>query len=327
MSGVNIAAVDCGTLSTRLLVCAPDGEALVRLAHITRLGDGVDASGHLRPDAVERALAALREYRRVMDRLHVGRARMVGTSALRDSANRDAFSVPASTVIGTEMELLSGQDEAALSFIGATAALDEAKAPWLVVDIGGGSTELALGALAGKAPELTLSLNLGCVRVTERFLRDDPPGRAELAEASRWLHDQFRQAQSALPSLGKAVSLVGLAGTVSALACYAQGLASYERELVHHYRLERSSVGAALYDLAGQPAARRGQGQGIEPGRAATIVGGALVLATLMSHFGFEECLVSEADILNGLVMSIRAAPQGLFYRAGRSCKPAPASS
>jgi len=327
VSGANVAAIDCGTLSTRLLVCAPDGQTLVRLARITRLGDGVDASGNLQPDAVERALATLREYRNVMDRSGVGRARMVGTSALRDSTNRDTFSVPAGIVVGTDLELLSGQDEAVLSFIGATAALEGTKAPWLVIDIGGGSTELALGALAGKAPESTLSLNLGCVRVTERFLRDDPPGRAELAKASRWLHDQFRQAQSALPPLGEAASLIGLAGTVSALACYVQGLRAYERELVHHYRLSRSSVEAALYDLATQPAARRGQGQGIEPDRAATIVGGTLVLATFMSHFGFEECLVSEADILDGLVMTIKAAPPGLPERGGPSCKPAPASS
>ena len=304
--GGNVAAVDCGTLSTRLLVTSPSGETLARLAHITRLGEGVDRGGHVGPDAVERALSVLREYRAVMDELGVRRARMVGTSALRDSSNRATFSQPASEIIGTDLELLSGEEEASLSFIGATEELAGSAAPWLVVDIGGGSTELAFGSAPGKPPVLARSLDLGCVRVSERFLRNDPPTKAELASASRWLREQYGQAEAGLPRLAEARTLVGLAGTLSALACLAQGLANYQREAVHHYHLRRQQVEDALADLAAQPMALRGRRPGIEPARAEAIVGGTLVLATLMSHLGFEDCLVSESDILDGLAASLR---------------------
>jgi len=311
----NVAAIDCGTLSTRLLVCSPQGTALARHARITGLGEGVDASGHLKPEAVKRALSVLSEYRGIMDQLKVGRVRMVGTSALRDSANRGAFCLPASQVVGTEVELLSGDQEAALSFVGATASLaEDTPPPWLVVDIGGGSTELAVGGSAGQPPDYARSLNLGCVRVSERFLRTDPPAPVELDRASRWLHSQFAHARASAPALGGAVTLVGLAGTVSALACYDQGLYAYQRQAVHHYRLSRLAVEKALTELAGLASSDRASRPGIEPARAAAIVGGALVLATLMSHFGFDECIVSEADILDGLALSLLAggpAPPG----------------
>jgi exopolyphosphatase/guanosine-5'-triphosphate,3'-diphosphate pyrophosphatase len=302
----NVAAVDCGTLSTRLLVTSSSGKTLARLAHITRLGEGVDRSGHIHPGAVERTLSVLRDYRDVMDQLGVRRARMVGTSALRDSANRATFSKPASDVIGTELELLSGEQEASLSFIGATEELDGSGAPWLVVDIGGGSTEMALGWQPGRPPVAARSLDLGCVRVSERFLHSDPPTEVELVTASRWLHEQYSQAEAGLTRLREARVLVGLAGTVSALACFDQGLTTYQRDAVHHYHLRRKRVEEALADLAAQPATLRSQRPGIEEARTDAIVGGIVVLSTLMSHFGFEECLVSESDILDGLAASLR---------------------
>lgn len=298
----NFAAVDCGTLSTRLLVSAPTGEPIVRLMRITRLGEGVDRAGSLLPEALKRTLAVLEEYRGLMDRHDVEVARMVGTSALRDASNRAAFSEPAAEVIGTEMELLSGQEEAALSFLGATAELSVETAPWLVADIGGGSTELAVGP----HPRGAQSLDLGCVRVTERFFHHDPPTGAELTEAASWLSAQYHEAEVGLPALRSARALIGLAGTVSALACFDQGLRSYERKAVHHYLLSRQSIDRALADLAARPASRRTGLPGIEDERAPLIVGGALVLAALMAHFGFEECLVSESDILDGLVITLR---------------------
>ena len=176
----NVAAVDCGTFSTRLLVCGPGGEPLVRLMKVTALGEGVDRSRSLAAPAMDRALTALRDYRRVMDDLDVRRARMVGTSALRDAGNRDLFCEEAARAIGTELELLSGQDEAALSFSGATRELPAETGPWLVADIGGGSTELVVGP----RPAGACSLDLGCVRVTERFLHHDPPTPAELGAAT-----------------------------------------------------------------------------------------------------------------------------------------------
>jgi exopolyphosphatase/guanosine-5'-triphosphate,3'-diphosphate pyrophosphatase len=304
----NLAAVDCGTLSTRLLISAATGEPTLRLMRITRLGEGVDRSGLLLPEAIERTLAVLREYQGLMGEHEVQKARMVGTSALRDASNRALFSKPAAEVVGTELELLSGQDEAALSFLGSTAELSAESAPWLVADIGGGSTELVVGP----EPSGARSLNLGCVRVTERFLQHDPPTRDEMAEAEAWLKGQYTEAEAEVPGFRSARAFIGLAGTVSALARFDQGLVSYDREAVHHYRLARQSVERALADLAGRPASQRTGLPGIDEGRAELIVGGALVLATLMAHFGFDECLVSESDILDGLVITMRTEADGL---------------
>jgi len=296
-----LAAVNCGTLSTRLLISAPSGEPILRLMRITRLGEGVDRSGLLLAEAIERTLAVLREYHGLMSEHGVQTARMVGTSALRDASNRALFSKPAAEVIGTELELLSGREEAALSFLGSTAELSAESAPWLVADIGGGSTELVVGP----EPFGARSLDLGCVRVTERFLHHDPPIGDEIAEAKVWLKAQYNEAEAEVPEFCSARAFIGLAGTVSALACYNQGLVLYDRKAVHHYRLTRQSVERALADLARLPASRRAGLPGIEEGRAELIVGGALVLATLMDHFGFEECLVSESDILDGLVITM----------------------
>jgi exopolyphosphatase/guanosine-5'-triphosphate,3'-diphosphate pyrophosphatase len=263
----------------------------------------VDGAGALGPAAIERALAVLREYRGVMDRHHVRVARMVGTSALRDASNRASFCEPAAGIVGVPLELLSGEEEAALSFRGATAGLGTGTARWLVADIGGGSTEL----VAGPGPVRGRSLQLGCVRVTERFLRHDPPAPAELLAATSWLSDQYRQACAEVPSLAEARALVGLAGTVSALACLDQGLYGYERDAVHHYVLSRAAVERALYDLSRLSAAERAGLPGIETARAPFVVGGALVLATLMGHFGFGKCLVSESDILDGAAQDLRS--------------------
>jgi exopolyphosphatase / guanosine-5'-triphosphate,3'-diphosphate pyrophosphatase len=298
----NLAAVDCGTLSTRLLISAPSGEPILRQMRITRMGEGVDRSGLLLPEAIERTLAVLAEYQRLMTEHEVQAARMVGTSALRDASNRALFSEPAAELIGTKMELLSGQDEAGLSFLGATAELSAETAPWLVADIGGGSTELVVGP----RPFGARSLDLGCVRVTERFLRHDPPTGDEMADAKVWLRAQYNEAEAEVPAFRSARAFIGLAGTVSALASFDQGLVSYDRKAVHHYRLARQSVERALVDLAGRPSTQRVVLPGIEVGRAELIVGGALVLSMLLAHFGFEECLVSESDILDGLVITMR---------------------
>lgn len=302
----NVAAIDCGSLSTRLLVAGPDKKTLVRLMRITGLSRGVDSAGEISPAAAGRALSVLREYRGVMDGYGVERATMVGTSALRDAANRSSFSHDAEAVAGTALRLLTGEEEAALSFLGATSELPPASGPWLVADIGGGSTELAAGP-----PLAARSLDLGCVRVSERFFYHDPPAPAELEAARSWLNRQFEEAEGALPALRGARSLVGLAGTVAALACFDQSLSGYSREAVHHYRLSRGAVARALRELAAQPASQRAGRPGIEPARAPYIVGGALVLDTLMAHFGFGECLVSESDILDGLVIELLGGPVG----------------
>jgi exopolyphosphatase / guanosine-5'-triphosphate,3'-diphosphate pyrophosphatase len=273
----------------------------VRLSRVTGLGEGVDRSGAIRAEAAERALSVLREYRRLMEGHRVRATRMVGTSALRDAANRESFSSVAEEVIGAPLSLLSGEEEAALSFLGATAELSRASGPWLVSDIGGGSTELVVGP----EPAGARSLNLGCVRVTERFFHSDPPTSAQLDAARDWLRAQFTTAEREVPEFRSARRLVGLAGTVSALACYDQGLELYDHEAVHHYELSREAVARALAVLASKPAPERAGWPGIEPARAPVIVGGTLVLDTLMAHFGFETCLVSESDILDGLVITL----------------------
>ena len=203
------------------------------------------------------------------------------------------------------MQLLSGEQEAAISFRGATAELSPDAGPWLVTDIGGGSTELVVGP----HPYAARSLDLGCVRVTERFLRHDPASVAELDVARRWLADQFAATAEEAPALAQGRCLVGLAGTVSALACFVQGLPAYDRRWVHHYRLRQAAVEQALAELAPVGAAGRAGRPGIEAARAPYIVAGALVLAVLMGHFGFDECVVSESDILDGLVLALVEAP------------------
>jgi exopolyphosphatase / guanosine-5'-triphosphate,3'-diphosphate pyrophosphatase len=294
------AAIDTGTNSTRLLI--GDGtETDERLMRITRLGAGVDAEGRLAPDAIERVLACLRDYRAVMDRFELAGVRLVATSAARDAANRDDLFGPAAEIVGVEPELLSGDEEGELSFQGATAELDVADGPFLVVDIGGGSTEFAYGT---DRCESTISINAGCVRMTEQFLHSDPPGADELASCLQVLEIHWDDVLRAIPHAGDAATFVGLAGTVSTVAAVELGLPSYDRDRIHHLELSKSAVEDVFRTLATEPLADRVHNPGLERERADVIVGGCCVLVSIMRTFGFDRCLVSEADILDGLVRS-----------------------
>jgi exopolyphosphatase/guanosine-5'-triphosphate,3'-diphosphate pyrophosphatase len=310
-----VAAIDCGTNSTRLLVADAAGRPLERLMRITRLGEGVDAAGHLAEPAIARTVAVLREYREVMDRHGAIAARATATSAARDAANRDELFARAQEALGVPLELLSGEAEGRLSFFGATAELDPHRGPYLVVDIGGGSTELvtaplpSIGGTAGNgaghpAAVAVTSVDLGCVRVTERFLRHDPPLPAELADAVEAVHAGLDHAVAAQPAITGAEELVGLAGTVTTLSAIDQGLAAYRRDRIHHSVLGRRRVEELLDSLAGESRDDRLRRPGLEAARADVIVGGTVVLATLMRHLELDRCLVSEADILDGLIMS-----------------------
>ncbi len=302
-----VAAVDCGTNSTRLLVADGQG-TLSRLMRITRLGQGVDATGELAPEAVDRTVEVLREYRQVMDEHGVRRVRMTATSAARDAANRDVFFRRATEVVGTAPELLSGEDEARLSFLGATAELDPAEGPFLVVDIGGGSTEFAVGSVSPEGagePEGVVSVDMGCVRLTEKFLRRDPPAPEELSQAVSVARDYLDDVARDVPAVLDARRFVGLAGTVTTVAAVELGLASYDPKLVHHFVLTRAAAEDVFRTLATEPRARRRFNPGLEEGRVDVIVGGALILVAIMRFFDFDECLVSESDILDGLVMSL----------------------
>jgi exopolyphosphatase / guanosine-5'-triphosphate,3'-diphosphate pyrophosphatase len=308
--GVNdagaLAAVDCGTNSTRLLVVGPAGDVRAREMTITRLGQGVDASHRLQAEAMERTFATLRAYRSVMDAELVGRARLVATSAVRDAANGQAFLGPAGEIVGARAELLSGQEEGQLSYAGATGDLPVADTPVIVLDIGGGSTEV----VTKEAGEIhAVSLDIGCVRLTERFLPGDPPTTGEVAAAVQAIEAALDRATTAIPSLAETERprrLVGLAGTVSTLASLELGLADYDRERIHHAVLTAASVGRWCDLLGAETVAERARRPGLPVGRQDVIFGGALVLREVMRRFALAECIVSEADILDGLIMSMR---------------------
>jgi exopolyphosphatase/guanosine-5'-triphosphate,3'-diphosphate pyrophosphatase len=306
------AAIDIGTNSTRLLVAEvdrPDG-ALVTLDRrmtITRLGRGVDASRRLAPDAVTRTVDALAEYRTAIDAIGgVTQVRATATSAARDATNRDEFFVAAHGALGVTPELLSGQEEARLSFLGATTGLaDVAPAPYLVVDIGGGSTEFVVGT---DAPEGLISVDIGCVRITEMWLHGDPPTAEELSQAVHVVREHLADVLREVPAVTTAKTLVGLAGTVSSVAMIEQGLATYDRDRVHHFRLTKAAAEDVFRTLATEAADDRRHNPGLEPGRVDVIVGGAIILVTVLRTLGFDELLTSESDILDGLIrdMTVR---------------------
>ena len=297
-------AIDCGTNSTRLLVArVSDGQVLTehREMRITRLGEGVDAAGRLSGAAVDRTVAVLAEYGETLRELGVGRTRITATSAARDAANRDHFFDRAEAAVGARPELLSGTDEAQLSFLGATADLSGVDGPFLVVDIGGGSTEFAFGT---DVFEAGTSVDMGSVRFTESYLHGDPPAPEELSACIQIARAHLDDVIAALPGAGAAKTFVGLAGTVSTVAAVELGLATYDRDRIHHFGLGVDAVEDVFRTLATEPLADRVQNPGLEAGRADIIVGGCCILVAIFRHLGFEECLVSEADILDGLVLS-----------------------
>jgi exopolyphosphatase / guanosine-5'-triphosphate,3'-diphosphate pyrophosphatase len=306
-----VAAVDIGTNSVRLLVADVDGLSprdakvvpLDRRMRITRLGQGVDRSRALAPEAIERTTAVLREYRAALDQFGVTAVRATATSAARDSANRDDFFAAAHDALGVTPELLSGEEEAALSFLGATADLTDldAPGPYLVVDIGGGSTEFVLGT---DAPSGLVSLDMGCVRVTEQYLESDPPAPEELSNAIAAVRDLVAEVPRTIPGAADAATLVGLAGTVTTVAAVELGIPEYDPEKIHHFVLTRDAAEDVFRTLATESAEQRTHNPGLEPGRVDVIVGGTVVLVGIFRVLGFDEMLVSEADILDGLVRS-----------------------
>jgi exopolyphosphatase/guanosine-5'-triphosphate,3'-diphosphate pyrophosphatase len=303
-----VAAVDIGTNSVRLLVAEVDGTSprdakvvtLDRRMRITRLGQGVDKARALAPEAIERTVAVLREYRGALDEHGVTAVRATATSAARDSSNRDDFFTAAHDALGITPELLSGDEEAGLSFLGATADLD-APAPYLVVDIGGGSTEFVLGT---DAPTGLVSLDMGCVRITEQYLESDPPAPEELSNAIAAVRDLVAEVPRVIPGAESASTLVGLAGTVTTVAAVELGIPEYDPEKIHHFVLTHEAAEDVFRTLATETASQRAHNPGLEAGRVDVIVGGAAVLVGIFRVLGFDRMLVSEADILDGLVRS-----------------------
>jgi exopolyphosphatase / guanosine-5'-triphosphate,3'-diphosphate pyrophosphatase len=300
-----VAAIDIGTNSTRVLVARPVGgrlDILDRVMTITRLGQDVGRTGRLSDEAVERTLACLRDYREIIDRHDVGAIRVATTSASRDAANRDEFFAAVTDVVGVRPELLSGDEEGRVSFLGATSDLDPALGPFLIVDIGGGSTEFISGT---DHVDGVMSIDVGCVRLTEKFLEHDPPQPEELTAAISFTDAYLEDVQRELPGVGEARTLVGLAGTITTVAAVEIGLATYDRDRIHHFRLTRAAAEDVFRTLATESRADRLHNPGLEPARADVIVGGCCVLVALFRRFGFDEMIVSEADILDGLALGV----------------------
>ena len=296
-----VAAIDCGTNSVRLLVTDGD-RSIERLMRITRLGQGVDATGRLDPDAIARTVDVLRDYRAVIDRCGATRVRMAATSASRDAANREEFFSAAREVLGVEPELLSGMEEGRLSFRGATADLDPERGPFLVFDIGGGSTEFVWGT---HDAEQVVSIDVGCVRTTEAWLHHDPPTAEELSQAISVIDIHLDDVLREMPQAPEAATFVGLAGTVTNVAAVEIGLAEWSRDAIHHFVLTKAAAEDVFRTLATEALADRRHNPGLEPQRADVIVGGACVLVAVMRRFGMVECLVSENDILDGLAQTL----------------------
>jgi len=301
-----VAAIDCGTNSIRLLVADVDPRAgtlvdLDRRMEVVRLGQDVDRTGRIAPEALERTLDAARRYHRVCVDLGVEAIRFVATSASRDAENRADFVDGVRDAMGVEPEVVVGTEEAELSFRGATGVLSAAlPGPFLVVDLGGGSTELVLGT---DRPEASYSMDVGCVRLTERHLRTDPPTDDEIARSRRDVAAALDEAAAVVP-LGRTVTLVGLAGTVTTVAAVELGLPEYDAEKIHGFRLTRAAVEDVFRTFATETAEQRASNPGLEPGRVDVIVGGTAVLAGMLRQLEFDEVLVSESDILDGLVRS-----------------------
>ncbi|MER7909270.1 Ppx/GppA phosphatase family protein [Streptomyces sp. NPDC096068] len=300
-----VAGIDCGTNSIRLLVADvhPETGELVELDRrmtIVRLGQGVDRTGRLAPEALERTFAACREYAAVIRELGAERIRFVATSASRDAENRDDFVRGVVEILGVEPEVITGDQEAAFSFAGATGELPGTET-YLVVDIGGGSTEFVTGTDHVQAAR---SVDIGCVRLTERHVRHDPP-TAEEAEAIRAdVRAALDQAAGAVP-IDTADVLVGLAGSVTTVAAIALGLPEYDSEKVHHSRISAEQVAEVTDRLLASTHDERAAIPVIHPGRVDVIVAGALVLREIVERVGAREVVVSEHDILDGIALSV----------------------
>lgn len=305
---LRLASIDIGTNSVRLLVAECDGErtsTVDRRMVITRLGEGVDDTRLLAAAAVDRTAVVLRDYRLAMEALKPAGFRAAATSALRDCGNNDDFLNLAASILGERPEILSGAEEARASFVGAVSDIDrehmDETGPVLVFDIGGGSTEIIVGNRRGITVR---SVDVGCVRMSERFLTMDPPSPVAVGRMESYIVGQLKPVIGALLTQGVSLA-IGLAGTVTTLSAIKQGLEKYDTDRIHHSHLSRAEVEDLFLKLTSVGLEERKRVMGIEPGRADVIVGGAAVLRAIMDSACLEGILVSEKDILDGLVIGL----------------------
>ena len=309
-----VAAVDCGTNSIRLLIHDSSAGEICREMTIVRLGEGVDATGRFNPDAIARTRDALETYVERMVAEGVEAVRMVATSATRDAENRDEFFDMTRELLGriqpgAVAEVISGEEEAALSFRGATTDLDDARAPFCVIDLGGGSTEFIVGT-GGSGILGAHSTQMGCVRVTERFMRTDPPTENETAAAREYIESLIDDARTSVP-LSRAATFVGCAGTFTTLSALAQSLDEYDPEAIHCSEITFDDMREVTAKLRSQTAAQRLEDPVMHAGRADVIGSGATVVEQLMTAIEKEtggavkSFVISEKDILDGIVAGL----------------------
>lgn len=305
-----VAAFDCGTNSLRLLIADVDPRTgtlidVDRRMEIVRLGAGVDKTGRIAPDAMTRALVVTREYARLCEDLGVQKYRFVATSAARDAENSEEFADGVQGLLGVIPEVISGEEEARLSFVGATGGLGpEHEPPYLVVDIGGGSTEFVMGTAHGVLA--SRSVDMGCVRMTERHLSDDPPTAEEIAAATADVDAAVALAADAVP-LGKARTLVGLAGSVTTLTAHALRLDHYDSARIHLSVLTAEQVLRSCDDMLHASRRQRARMPFMHPGRIDVIGAGALIWHRIVhrvaAEAGIERVVTSEQDILDGIAL------------------------
>ena len=302
--GERIAVVDLGTNSTRLLVANVAGgrvEEIERRTEITRLGERVDSAGKLATAAMKRVFETVESFRERIDAHGAAKVVGVATSAVRDANNGEEFRQELADRFGVEMRTISGDEEARLSFLGATSGRPPGGDPLLVLDIGGGSTEFVIG-VPGSDPTFHASTNAGSVRQTERHLADDPPPEAQLSAVAGEVAAMI-EAEIPREVRREAATGIAVAGTATQLAAVDQRLEEYDPDRVHGYRLDRYAVEEILAHLAALPLAERREIIGLHPARAPTIVAGALILAEAMRAFDFDWMETSEADILHGAAL------------------------
>lgn len=318
---MRVAAIDCGTNSIRLLVAdvvrdddgSPQLVDVHREMRVVRLGEGVDATGRISTSAIDRTWRALADYAAVMTASGAVRVRMTATSATRDADNRADFVAMVRSTIGQDPEVISGAEEAELSFAGAVGELDAAAGPFLVVDIGGGSTELVVGTRKAGVNTITgsVSLDIGCVRITERILRSDPPTPAERESATRWTREMLTGGLDRLP-VKTVRRLVPVSGTATTVAAAALKLPSYDPARIHLSRIPADRVHQVATFLMGANHSHRAALRYMHPGRVDVIGGGALILSTMVELVGqrtpITEITVSEHDILDGIALSMAPA-------------------
>jgi exopolyphosphatase/guanosine-5'-triphosphate,3'-diphosphate pyrophosphatase len=299
------AAIDCGTNAIRLLIARVDGDHvtdLVREMRTVRLGEGVDTTGEFSEAALERTFAAAREYAALLKNYEVKAMRFIATSASRDVTNRDAFSDGIKEILGVEPEVISGDEEAELSYCGALSGLD-VKGSVLVADIGGGSTEFVTALSNGSL--VSRSVNIGCVRMTERHLHSDPPTQPEITSAVSDIDNHIEDVKRTVPINSETI-FIGLAGSVTTVAAMALGLSEYDADAIHGSFVSREQVESVTNKLLQMTHKERANLGFMHPGRVDIIGGGALVLRESMRLLGFDKVLVSEKDLLDGVVLSLQ---------------------